>query len=84
MIENRLDVPLTVVFINANGQEGSLIGNLPAHSQWPLDVFPSGLDHCTPGVMVARDLASGAEVARSPNPVCRPSQWTIEAPGESP
>ena len=78
-IDNRLDVPVVITFVNAAGDEGPLLSRIAAHQGYAIDVFPSGSDHCTTGYMVARDIESGEELARSPNPVCRPSTWTIEA-----
>ncbi|HJP89032.1 MAG TPA: hypothetical protein VJ850_08365 [Candidatus Limnocylindrales bacterium] len=75
VIENELAAPVTVVFINADGQESSLVDTISPGMQYSVDVFPT--DHCTPGVLIARDKVTNAEVARSQSPVCRPSRWTI-------
>jgi hypothetical protein len=76
-IDNQLNSTVKITFLNSLGQEGALVDSLPSHQKVYLDVFPSGLDRCTPGAMIARDVSSGTEVARSPDPVCRPSVWTL-------
>jgi hypothetical protein len=81
VIENRLPNPVKVVFLNSLGQESSLVETISPGLAYSVDVFPT--DHCTPGVLIARDQATGAEVARSQSPVCRPSRWTIEEPARS-
>jgi hypothetical protein len=81
MIENRLSAPVTVVFLNSAGQESSVAETISPGLEYSVDVFPT--DHCTPGVLIARDKATGAELARSESPVCRPSRWIIEAPSKS-
>jgi hypothetical protein len=78
VIENRLSGPVTVVFLNSAGQESSLVETISPGLAYSVDAFPT--DHCTPGVLIARDQATGGEVARSVSPVCRPSHWIIEAP----
>lgn len=82
MVDNRLAIPVTVVFVNDAGTESRVIETVSAHTSYPVDAFSS--DHCTPGVLIARDKSTGAEVARSKSPVCRPSRWIIEAPTASP
>lgn len=82
-IDNQLDITVKITFLNPLGQEGGLVEKLPAHQAYSLDLLPAGSDRCTPAEMIARDVASGKEVARSPNPVCRPSVWTITSPGGS-
>ena len=77
-IDNRLDVPVRVTFINHLGAESDLVVRLEAHRTVALDQFST--EHCTEGVMVARDVSSGAELGRSPDPVCRPSEWVIGGP----
>jgi hypothetical protein len=81
VIENRLADPVTVVFLNSSGQESPLVTTISPGLEYSVDVFPT--DRCTPGVLIARDVATGAEVARSQSPVCRPSRWIIAAPAES-
>jgi hypothetical protein len=81
MIDNQLAIPLTVVFLDETGTESSVLETLPANAEYPVSIFPT--DRCTPGVLVARDKSTGAEVARSIGPVCRPSRWVISAPGAS-
>jgi hypothetical protein len=76
VIENRLPDPVAVLFLNAAGQESSLVETISPGREHSVDVFPT--DRCTPGVLLARDKATGAEVARSQGPVCRPSRWIIE------
>jgi hypothetical protein len=78
VIENRMSAPVTIVFLNSGGQESSLVDTISPGLEYSVDVFPT--DRCTPGVLVARDKATGAEVARSQSPICRPSHWIIEAP----
>jgi len=84
-IDNRLAVPVRITFVNSLGQEGDLVANLPPGLEATLDVFPAGQDKCTAGQMMARDVTTGTELARSPNPVCRPSRWVISpgSPGSS-
>ena len=82
VIENRLSFPVAVVFLNSAGQESSLVETISPGLEYSVDVFPT--DRCTPGVMIARDTATGAEVGRSQSPVCRPSRWIIAAPAVSP
>lgn len=77
MIDNQLAIPVTVVFVSEAGAESSVAREVPARSQYPVSIFPT--DRCTPGVLVARDPTTGAEVARSTSPVCRPSRWVIPA-----
>jgi hypothetical protein len=81
VIENNLPDPVTVVFVNTDGQESSLVEAISPGFQYSVDVFST--DKCTPGVLVARDTTTGAEVARSQSPVCRPSHWVIGIPGGS-
>lgn len=78
MIDNQLPIPLTVVFLDEAGAESGVVETVPADSEYPVSIFPT--DRCTPGVLVARDKATGAEVARSKSPVCRPSRFVIVAP----
>jgi hypothetical protein len=82
MIDNELAVPLTIVFVSEAGDESSVLETLPADSEYPVTIFPT--DRCTPGVLVARDKSSGAEVGRSVGPVCRPSRWVIGPPASDP
>jgi hypothetical protein len=82
MIKNRVDFPVTIGFVNSLGHESSLVDTVEPGLDWSVDVFPT--TRCTPGFMIARDKATGAEVARSQGPVCRPSVWVIEAPAASP
>lgn len=81
VIENHLATPVTVLFVNSAGQERSLVDTIPPGRAYSVDVFPT--DTCTDGELVARDNATGDEVARSPGPVCRPSRWVIQAPAPS-
>ena len=81
VIENDLALPVTVVFLNSVGKESSLIQTIAPGLVYTVDVFPT--DRCTPGVLIARDQATGTEVARSQSPVCRPSRWVIDAPRAS-
>jgi hypothetical protein len=78
VIENQLPDPVTVVFLNSAGQESSLVETISPGLAYSVDAFPT--DHCTPGVLIARDQDTAVEVARSGSPVCRPSHWIIEAP----
>jgi hypothetical protein len=78
MIDNELAVPLTIVFLSEAGEESSVLETLPADSEYPVAIFPT--DRCTAGVLIARDKSTGAEVARSVGPVCRPSRWVIARP----
>jgi hypothetical protein len=81
MIDNQLAIPLAVVFLDETGAESNVLETLPANAQYPVAMIPT--DRCTPGVLVARDKSTGAEVARSIGPVCRPSRWVISAPATS-
>ena len=78
VIENRLSDPVAVVFLNSAGEESSLVETIAPGLAYSLEVFPT--DHCTPGVLLARDQTTAAEIARSESPVCRPSRWIIQAP----
>jgi hypothetical protein len=77
MIQNRLATPVTVVFLNPAGQENSIVQTVAPGLDYSVEVFRT--DKCTEGVLVARDKATGAEVGRSPSPVCSPSRWMIGA-----
>ena len=75
-IRNRAAVRVTISFVNSLGNESSLVDTVEPGLDYSVDAFPA--TQCTPGFLLARDKATRAEVARSPNPVCRPSVWVIE------
>jgi hypothetical protein len=81
LIDNQLAIPVTVVFQDEAGAESDVVETVPADSEYPVSIFRT--DRCTPGVLIARDKATGVEVARSQGPVCRPSRFVIVAPPSS-
>jgi hypothetical protein len=76
-IENRTDTVVSVYLVGvAESDFGSRVvaGMDPGQGYSYFDIA----EGCTDLHLVAKDAASGAVVARSPTPVCRPSTWTIE------
>ena len=82
MVDNRTHTEITVVFIDQAARESSMVGAIAPGTRYPIENFPAS--GCKVGVLVARDTASGAEVARSASPVCRPSTFVVEAPSAPP
>ena len=71
-VKNDAGFPVEVVLAHDSGEESVVDLELPPGAAVTYDRMAD----CVDGVLIARDSA-GQEVARSPRPVCRPSEWVI-------
>jgi hypothetical protein len=74
-IENRTETTVDVFMVEVGQSDGSrVVSGIEPGTSYP---FSNIVEGCSDVELVAKD-ESGAEVARSPTPVCRPSTWVVE------